>query len=143
RNIVRDPAVAEEIAQDGWVRWLGAGHVDNAPGFLRRVVTNAAIDWIRSAKSEHLRLEASSLAAGASLDTEQIIISRNIVAHVDRALDELDPKYRRVFQMRCIDGQTYDEIGRSLGVSGPRAHQIFRKAYLAIVDRIADTDREE
>ncbi|MEM9097975.1 MAG: RNA polymerase sigma factor [Pseudomonadota bacterium] len=143
RKIVRDPAVAEELAQESWVRWLGAGEVKNTPGFLRRTVINSAIDWLRSAKSERERIEATSVTADPAPDTEQIVIGRNMIARVDAALAELGPNYRDVFNMRCIDGLTYDEIGRALGVSGPRAHQVFRKAYLAIVDHIADTKPDE
>lgn len=142
-NIVRNPAIAEELAQESWLRWLGASEVKNTPGFLRRTVINSAIDWLRSAKSERERIEASSVSADLVPDSEQIVISRNMIARVDAALDELGPNYRDVFKMRCIDGLTYDEIGRVLGVSGPRAHQIFRKAYLAIVDHVTDTQPEE
>ncbi|ROL69790.1 RNA polymerase subunit sigma [Pseudomonas chlororaphis] len=55
---------------------------------------------------------------------------------LDRILDGLSPMGRSAFLYSQLDGLTYAEIGRRLGISAPRVHQYVVKAlglcYLAL-----------
>src|SRR5262245_46906678 len=46
-------ADAEDIVQDAWLRWSGADRakVDDSKAYLVRIVTNTAIDRLRSAQA--------------------------------------------------------------------------------------------
>ncbi|MEM1275833.1 MAG: RNA polymerase sigma factor [Pseudomonadota bacterium] len=140
RSIVGNHAVAEEIAQESWLRWWRSSRTALSSAFLRRIVSNAAIDWIRSSRSEAERLSMPQLVGGNAPDPEQVAIDRETVARVQGALSKLPPRSRKVFLLRRVDGLTYGEIGRQMGLSGGRVCQLFKEAVLEIGDILDEDD---
>ena len=54
---------------------------------------------------------------------EQQAIAVEALVEIDRLLDSLSSRARAAFLYSQLDGMTYAEIARELGVSAPRVHQ--------------------
>ncbi|SDI84691.1 RNA polymerase sigma-70 factor, ECF subfamily [Pseudomonas flavescens] len=69
---------------------------------------------------------------------EERALALETLLNIDAMLDGLSPRGRSAFLYSQLEGLTYAEIGRRLGVSAPRVHQYVVKAmslcYLALED---------
>ena len=56
RSIVKDHAVAEDLVQESWFRWIGASYpLDRSGPILKKIVANLCIDWHRRQARERKR----------------------------------------------------------------------------------------
>lgn len=99
--ITRDPADAEEVAQDAFVRaWRYAGSYDprrgSVGGWLLRIVRNAAIDRVR-VSSRRAEQPVAELPATALIDLADIgdgVGRRDEVSRIALSLRGLPPEQR-------------------------------------------------
>lgn len=83
---------------------------------------------------------ARSVPADAAPIDEQIEKHRRLAA-LREAARTLPPRLYRVYRLRVEEGWGWDAIGESLGVSGPRAHQIFGEVKEALRDDLVEDER--
>src|SRR6266487_5787258 len=110
---------AEEVAQDvffriwrGRVDWVPAGAVRN---YLYLAVRNAARDRLeRAAVARRWGGHVGQVATVAAIQSE--LEAAELVAAVQRALDELPPKRSAVCKLRLIDELSYAQIADRLGI---------------------------
>lgn len=107
--LVRSQAVAEELAQDAFLRLYEHWDVvDNPPGFVRTVVVRLALTWQSRHQMEQRRLAvvgsgtASSVAAPEMDETWE-------------ALGRLRPDRRAVLVLRFYAQMRHGEIAAALG----------------------------
>lgn len=117
RRIAADDALAEDWAQEAWVRALRA-----LPGFrgeasfgtwLHRIAVNQALQGRRSrarGAGREERLNAAHPARPASGDAL-------LRARLERALNRLPTGMRRVLVLHDVEGMTHEEIGAEMGVA--------------------------
>ena len=122
------PEDAADVAQDAYLRLYRLDHpeqLDNARAFLFQVASNMAIDQLRrqTLHNRYLRSE-QSIAAGneaighrSAVSPEQIISSREKLAHIYHAVDQLPLKCRQAFLLHRSRGLSYSEISQEMGVS--------------------------
>ena len=135
-RIVGSHAVAEEVVQESWLRWNGQNYpADSARSVVISIVRNLAYDWLRRRRRERVALGVTA-AQSEVPDTERIAIDREDVARVAEALAELPERSRQAFFLSRIEGLSHAEIGRRLGISKPRAHQLVHRALLHIARRL-------
>ena len=121
-------SVAEDIVQESWLRLQRTGYTDeDAPSVLPRIVRNLVYDWLRRRRRERRAFEDIRLDRVAP-DVETVAINREELSLARDAIDALPERTRRAFLMSRIEGMTYAEIGRQLGISAPRAHQLVHQA---------------
>ena len=117
---VRSKEDAEEVVQDVFFRiwrgradWVPAGAVRN---YVYCAVRNAARDRLERAAVArcwaHVGLGATAAAAAIQSELE----AAELVAAVQRALDELPPKRSAVCKLRLIDELSYAQIADRLGI---------------------------
>jgi RNA polymerase sigma-70 factor (ECF subfamily) len=90
-------------------------------GWIRRIVTNTAIDHLRKAKKDpFLSDQDNDFVTGSSdpmVESEQIAL-RDLKAQVAiEAIGKLSPAYRAVFNLYVIEEHTHKEIAEILGIS--------------------------
>jgi RNA polymerase sigma factor (sigma-70 family) len=115
-TIVRDPGIAEDVAQETFVRaWRNAGAYDARRGrvatWLLTIARNAAIDAMRVRRPEPLDPEvvaARLRQAGGAVDEGAVSDERE---HVRGALAELPEPQRRALFLAAFAGRTAREIG--------------------------------
>jgi RNA polymerase sigma-70 factor (TIGR02957 family) len=133
-------ADAEDIVQDAWLRWSSAGRSDvtNAKAYLVRIVTNTAIDRLRSAQARRESYVGPWLP-------EPILTSPDVADDVELAesvslamlvvLETLSPLERAVFVLREAFGFTHAEIADTLERSETAVRQVARRARAHVAER--------
>lgn len=137
-RMVGDPDEAKDLAQEAFMRALEGMHTFDArmpfSSWIYRIGTNAAIDHLRRrARASDFSLENASrvgkpsggmphgrvgkeLATGYLDDPEELSIVGETSRVVREALLELPENYRAVIVLHHLEGMTYTQIGRVLGV---------------------------
>ncbi len=133
-------ADAEDIVQDAWLRWSGANRseVEDPRAYLIRIVTNTAIDRLRSAR---VRRESY---VGPWLP-EPILTSPDVAEDVELAdsvslamlvvLETLSPLERAVFVLREVFGFSHADLADTLGRSEASVRQVAHRAREHVAER--------
>lgn len=118
--LVRDTQVAEELAQEAFIRLHERmDTVEHPPGFLRTVVVRLASTWRDRRVMERQRL---TLVAHAG---------RSAPAELDEtweAIGRLRPERAQVLVLRFYEDLDYRDIGRLVGCSAATARSRLRRA---------------
>jgi RNA polymerase sigma-70 factor (TIGR02957 family) len=143
-------ADAEDIVQDAWLRWSAADHakVADPRAYLIRIVTNTAIDRLRS-----VRVRRESYV-GPWLP-EPILTSPDVAEDVELAesvslamlvvLETLTPLERAVFVLREVFDMSHAEIASTLDRTEVSVRQTASRARRRVAERRPRyaTDRAE
>lgn len=133
-SIVDNQSIAEELVQESWVRWEGRGYpASDARAIFRRIVANLARDFYRRNRAERKVMAEQLLPADMTLDTERTLIARQELHCIVNVLQKLPKRTVSAFRMRTIDGMSSTEIGKALGLSRSRAHELVADALVAIM----------
>lgn len=122
-RMVKSPATAEDLVQDTFLRlWERRSDLRNRPlepGYVVRIGRNLAIDFKRRERIAPFVGGIDDLQFikdPTPTPEDQTIASQNLRVIAD-AIASLPPRAREVFVMARIDGLTYVEIGKTLGIS--------------------------
>lgn len=128
--IVGDRSHGEDVVQEAFLRLRSAAAdrtLEEPLGYLRRIIRNLAIDWVRRLARE------GKLLAPTGID-EAIVEERpspeTALAHRDElrivlaAMAELPERTRAALEMHRFDGLKLKEIASRLGVSVALAHAL-------------------
>ena len=140
--VVREPAVAEELVQDVLLElWRRRERLENGasvPAYLLQATRNRALNHVR-----HRRVEQRGAArAGGEPTREPAVTGELAAAELDaavrRALDELTPRTREVFELSRVHGLRYAEIAAALGVSVKAVEAQMGRALRTLRERLAE-----
>ncbi|HVR42682.1 MAG TPA: RNA polymerase sigma factor [Thermoanaerobaculia bacterium] len=112
---------AKDVAQLAFVRiWENLEKYDEAYAFdtwMYRIVTNVAIDWLRTRQSREAAVSSTLRLVRTSADPEQgVTLQRKEVERVFEDVSSvLSPKQKTIFVMREMDDLSSAEISRVLG----------------------------
>ncbi len=114
---------AQDCAQDCWFKLCKARPaepVDNSRSYVFRVAANIAVDWHRS-NGRELRLQADYAASGdptaTSPDTLETVQQRRNLERLEAIIRALPPRTVEVFVLNRLEGLTYTETAKRLGIS--------------------------
>ncbi len=118
-RIVRSVDTAEDIVQGVFFRfWVGRSQLainTSVRAFLERSVKNAALDHLK-----HLRFIDTDHDFDddpCSGDLVSDIENRSVLRMVEEAISALPEGSRTIFLLSRVDGFTYEQIAKKLGVS--------------------------
>jgi len=130
---VRRPAVAEDLAQDVFIRlWRHLGEIasaDTLGAWLRRVAANTVIDHWRKedARRRQIQTMREHPVARHVLKPSARMESQETVDTVHAALEVLPPKLRSILLLRTVEDLSYEELADTLGLSaGAVRSRLFR-----------------
>ena len=131
RRMLGDAAEAEDIAQEAMVRlWRNAATLELGPGglkpWLRRVVSNLAIDRIRSSRNTSVVAEVPEQPTPATQSSG--LESRELSVRVQAALSALPERQRMALVLFHFEGLSQIEVGESLGVSDEAVESLLARA---------------
>ncbi|MFI5956188.1 RNA polymerase sigma-70 factor [Cryptosporangium sp. NPDC051539] len=147
-RILGSAADAEDVMQDAWLKWSAADRslVADPRAYLVRIVTNTAMDRLRSARARRETyvgpwlpepiLTASPDPASldpASPDPAEVAESVSVALLV--VLESLSPLERAVFVLREAFGFDYAEIADAVGRSAGAVRQAGVRARAHVSDR--------
>ena len=143
-RMVRDPAAAEELVQEVFLR-VHRARDRYAPEarfstWLYRIATNLALNELRRPRRRdpHHSTDADDapqLAADGPT-TEDVVDARRRSAEVERGMAELPERQRAALWLAAVEGQSYAEIGEALGVSEKAVKSLVHRARSALAERM-------
>lgn len=119
-RIVRNPATADELTVETFWRIYRA-HARFEPqrgfeGWARRIATHAALDWMRSRRTENA-LGEELLADPAAPATADPAISAEIRRETALAFQRLPAKLRIAATLAVVEEQPQKDVAAALGIS--------------------------
>ena len=130
-RMVRDTAMAEDLAQDSFIKVLN--NIDKyRPEFklsswLFKIANNVTIDHLRRRQLNTISMDGSPHASTAA-DVESTrfdvassdenaldeMESKELGSAIERAIASLRPEYRSCILLRHVEGRSYEEIAATL-----------------------------
>ncbi|MBN2214326.1 MAG: sigma-70 family RNA polymerase sigma factor [Bacteroidales bacterium] len=119
-RIVKNHAVAEDIMQEAFL--LAFSRIDTYKGevsfgaWLRRIVINKSIDYIRARKVKFEELDNNISVTGeiSQIDEDE---EKEQLEKIKKAIEMLSDGYRIVLSLYLIEGYDHEEIGQILQIS--------------------------
>lgn len=120
-RVVGNPEDAKDVSQLAFVRvWENLAKYDPTYAFdtwMYRIVTNVAIDWLRTRQSRENAVQSSLRLVKTSAEAEQgaTLQRKEIEAVFNDVASALSPKQKTIFVMREMEDLSSAEISRVLG----------------------------
>src|SRR5690349_7182948 len=138
-----DPALAEDLAQDTFVkafRSLAAfDSTRRLSSWLFRIAHNTAIDALRRNKTLTVTLDDDERSIDPPAAAVPDPVERRALGHaLQAALGRLRPDQRAAVILRYDDGMSYEEIGRVLGVPESTARSHVHRARKDLARQMTD-----
>lgn len=155
-RMVRDRELAEDLAQDTFIKVLNA--IDSYrpehkfSSWIFKIANNAAIDHLRRRELDTLSLdgapdavtterqEATALqVSGKDESPLEELEARELGGQIERAIGRLRPEYRACIIMRHVEGRPYDEIAQALSLPLGTVKTYIHRARNELRDLLAET----
>ncbi len=120
-RIVRDPATAEDIVQEIFLKFYDNRREiavkSSLKGYLKRIAVNAAIDHYRK-NHKNIAVDIDNAPEVAATDrTDAATGAAELEASIREAIDELPTHCRLVFLLKRKEGLSNKEIAEKLSIS--------------------------
>jgi RNA polymerase sigma-70 factor, ECF subfamily len=148
-RLVRNRAIAEELAQDVFLRvYRFRDRYQPEAKFstwLFRITTNVALNWRRDTRREtaHLRLDAAIhdtrqiQVPDQTLRADEQLLAEYHAKEIRDAIDSLPPKQLAAVLMHKYEGMDYATIAEVLDCSIPALKSLLFRAYETLRRRLA------
>jgi RNA polymerase sigma-70 factor (ECF subfamily) len=136
-GVIRDPARAEELAVDVFLKWSrhGQAHGEGAEGWLYRTAVRTGLNELRREQRRE-RYERLAGAGEGSPTPEDVRAANEERERVRTVLAAVQPRQAELLLLRS-HGLSYEELASalelnpaSIGTFLSRAQQAFRKEYI-------------
>jgi RNA polymerase sigma-70 factor (ECF subfamily) len=121
-RFVKDAAEAEDVVQEAFIKAFAKLHQYKAEvtfgAWLKRIVVNKSIDYLKSKKQQVVALEEVHLKViDTSNDDKWLVDDTTTVTEVKNAIDTLPEKYKYVITLFLLEGYDHQEISEILNIS--------------------------
>lgn len=117
RLILRDPELARDAVQEGFIRaWRSLPALrdpDKFDAWLRQLVVHSCIDMTRRRRRRPIEVELTPIDGPAGGDISSAIADREVL---DEALRHLDPEWRAVVVLHYFLGMPLSDVASTLGI---------------------------
>ena len=138
-RFLRDPAEAEDVVQEAFIRILKAAPryrpTASFRTYLFQVVTRLCID--AAEKKRPAYSDALPDIADPSPSSEERLVVQEEVAELQRALEALPPNQRMAIILQHHEGLRYVEIAQVMGMSPKAVEGLLARARGALQVRLA------
>jgi RNA polymerase sigma-70 factor, ECF subfamily len=122
RQVLRDPAQSEEVAQEVLLEiWRAASRFDPAKGspaaWALTIAHRRAVDRVRSENSSSRREEKAAVDLAGESDVAEVVAATLDHQRVRRCLDGLTELQRESIKLAYYGGYSYPQVARLLGVA--------------------------
>jgi RNA polymerase sigma-70 factor (family 1) len=136
-KMVKSEQIAEEILQDLFVKiWIGRANLDPEQSFksyVFKIAENLAYDFFRkAARNKKMEAYLTAVATPETSPVEQHIYYKEGNYVLTKAIEQLPPKRKQVYILCKIEGKSYEEVSRLLGVSISTVNEHIVKASQAV-----------
>jgi RNA polymerase sigma factor (sigma-70 family) len=150
RRKLRDPARAEDVAQDAFFSALRRMRATDAKiafkPWIFEIARNAAIDqWRRASRAEEVSVEADGqlrqsdrVRLVGSTGPDSALADKERFEHLRGAFDELSDVHTQILVMRELEGLSYREIAARLDLSRASVESALFRARRRLESEYAD-----
>lgn len=147
-RMVRDPALAEDLAQETFVKMFA--HLSSFDArykfasWLLKIAHNTTIDYLRRPRPAAVSLDDSDEQGRVSLEDQrepspaELLEHRELADVLDAAIDRLRPEYRQVVVLRFQEELSYEEIADVLGLPIGTVKSYLHRARAELTRAITD-----
>jgi RNA polymerase sigma factor (sigma-70 family) len=110
---------AKDIVQEAFTKMLALGRpgtVSFLAAYLWRVAVNLAVDRGRQRALHERYMRALPQGETKDVSAEATVEARERLAIVERAIGNLPPRCLEAFVLHVLNGRTFDEVGREMGI---------------------------
>lgn len=111
---------ARDIVQDAilklWEKRHQLDDIENKEGWAMRMVINQSLDWLKKHKPIYMDLQDERVQWKGEDDTEKRIVLKEQLNTVHQLVQKLPPLQRTIFELREIQGLSYQEIADYLNL---------------------------
>lgn len=115
----RNEDEAKDVLQDGFVKVFqklsSFKREGSFEGWVRRIMVNTALDYLRKNKTNHQMIDADSV--DYLLESDDFIFESLAAEDLLKILQKIPDGYRTVFNMFAIEGYSHKEIADELDIS--------------------------
>lgn len=141
-------ALAEDLAQDLYLKVAAldpGGPIQSPSAMLFRMGSNLMLDRLRQERRAVARDDAWTRVERTRIGGEDVVdepaadealASRQRLAQLARALEDLPPRMRRAFHLHKLDGLSHAETARAMGVSVSAVEKHISGALKALAARL-------
>ena len=146
RRLVADDALAEEVAQEVFLRlWQQPERYNRERGALRAFLLaqthGRAIDRVRSDTARRRREEREAALSPSLQETaEEPVVGRAVADEVRQALAELSEPEQRAVELAYFGGHSYREVAQILDLPEGTVKGRIRAALSKLRETLADRD---
>ena len=109
-------------------------HVERPEAFLMRTALNLSVDAHRARVNHGDQVVLDEiLLVDTAPGTEAIVLARERMARLNECVSRLNPKTRDILLAHRVDGRTYQDIARGLGLSVSTVEKHVAKATLQLM----------
>lgn len=148
-RMIRDPAVAEELLQETFLRvhrarekWEPSARFST---WLFTIATNVALNELRRPfrRRVHESTDAEREGAPRELAAEapgvdEVAHVRRLAGDVERALESLPERQRAALWLTAVEGLSYAEVAASLETSPQSVKALVHRGRSALAERLPD-----
>ena len=122
KKMVKIDTLAEEFLQDVFVKLWEKRHLvdpeQSLKAYLHLIAQNLVYDFYRKlAREARLQEEVKALFSEDYTPTEEDFYLKETAGLLQKAIDNLPAQQKLVFTLCKMEGKSYEEVGRDLGIS--------------------------
>jgi RNA polymerase sigma-70 factor (ECF subfamily) len=146
---ISDSDEMQDVVQTGFIKvfanigkYNGQGSFE---GWMRRIMSNTAIDHIRKNKKIFVSVDATEYDWLANPDEDEMEWNQTLINETDRVMSEiqkLSPAYRLVFNMYVVEDYSHQEIADILGISVGTSKSNLSKAKKNLLKNLVKFEKE-
>lgn len=121
-HYTRNSSDAEDLTHDVFLKiWNKRSTIrieDSLSSLIFTMARNAVLDAVKHRKVKDRYVEQQRVVIGQQVhDIESSIHAREELSELERKMENLTDRQRRVFEMSRVEGKTYEEIAGELKIS--------------------------
>ena len=142
-KMVRSQSTAQEILQEVFIKvWNNRAGIDSERSFrsyLFRIAENNVYDFFRkAARDKRQQSHLLAVAIEHYEHIEEILLRKENALILQKAIDSLSPQRHEVFRLCKLEGKSYDEVSKQLGISSSTISDHIVKANKAVREYLID-----
>ena len=145
-RLIKDPSIAEDIVQEVFVTLWGKRHtIDpelDIAGWLFVISHNKTVDQLKRKLKQDLARRNLSIVAEDHSTIVNADLKEEQLCAIEKAMDQLSPQKRKVFELCKVQGRTYKKAAEELHISKYTVKEYLSEALVSIKKYIGDQARQ-
>jgi RNA polymerase sigma-70 factor (family 1) len=122
--------IIQEVFLKLWDHRASLHHITNIEAWLYRITENKVIDFLRKASADaRLKQKIWNQLQQIANESEQYLAAKEYNEIIQKAIEQLPPQRRLIYQLNRENGLNYQEIARELNIS---KHTVKNQLFTAV-----------